>query len=145
MTQSASSALYGIDFQLASNSQGIMDFDPSMRTTTGRALLSQSLLCRLSTPRGSVIDCPNDGLDLRDLLSSGQTNGNLLAIAGSIQNEVLKDQRVSTATVNCSYVPQTATMTATIAIQSSYGPFTLVLSVSAVTVQILDANIPQAT
>jgi hypothetical protein len=142
---------FGIDFWiglapgpvgfLGSSRQLLLDGDPSLRTVTGRAILVQSLLCRQSTPRGSVIDCPNDCLDLRDYVAEGMTPTQVLSIYGTIQAELLKDQRVSQAIVNGSYSFQTSVLTLNEAITSSYGPFTLVLAVSAVTVQLLNANL----
>jgi hypothetical protein len=141
---------FGIDFWIGpapgpvgftGNPQLLLDGDPSLRTVTGRALLAQSLLCRQSTSRGSVIDCPNDCLDLRDYLGAGMTPAQVLALYGTIQAELLKDQRVTQVSVNGSYSFQTSILTLNEAITSSYGPFTLVLNVSQVTVQLLNANL----
>jgi len=144
---------YGIDFwigfvpvNLRSNAGNMqLDADPSMRTTTGRALLIQSLLCRQTTARGSVIDCPNDCLDIRNYVSDGMTTAQILQLAGTIQSELLKDQRVTSALVTGTYSFQTATLSLSEAIQSGYGPFTMVLGVSAVTVQLLNANLLSGT
>lgn len=122
-----------------------LDADPSMRTTTGRGLLVQSLLCRQTTPRGSVIDCPNDCIDLRDYVSAGMTATQIVALYGTIQTELLKDQRVVQATVTGEYSFVTAELTINEAIQSSYGPFSLVLVVSSVTVSLLNANLLAGT
>src|ERR1700691_1066598 len=90
---------YGIEFWIgfapANNATAagysILDADPAMRTTTGRQLLVQSLLCRQTTPRGSVIDCPNDCIDLRDYVAAGMTPSQIVQLYGTIQNELLKD------------------------------------------------------
>jgi hypothetical protein len=145
MTQPAGTTIqnpYGIDFWIGPNATGQLDADPSMRTTTGRGLLSQSLLCRQTTPRGSVVDCPNDCLDIRDMVSSGMTQAQITALASQIQQELLKDQRVSGAIVTATFSNATSTLTITEQIQSGYGPFTLVLAVTSLTVKILDANLP---
>lgn len=140
---------YGIEFWLgivpapgANYGNSIIDADPSMRTTTGRALLQQSLLCRLTTPLGSVIDCPNDCIDLTALVSDGMTTSQIKQVFGTVQNEVLKDQRVTAAFVTGSFNPATSTLTIAISVQSSYGPFTFTLEVSQVTVKLLNANLP---
>ena len=139
---------YGIEFWIglapgvnANAGNTILDADPSMRTTTGRALLVQSLLCRQTTPRGSVIDCPNDCLDIRGYVSAGMTAAAIMQLYGTIQTELLKDQRVHAAFVTGTYSFQTSTLTINEAIQSGYGPFTMVLNVSSVTVQLLNANL----
>lgn len=134
--------IYGTDFWIGGST---LDADPSMRLVTGRALLSQNLVCRFSTPRGSVIDCPNDCLDLRDEVSDGLTSSELNALRGKIQQEALKDQRVKTVAVTTSFNYSTSTLTVTMNVTSLYGPFALVLSVSALTVTILDANLPTSS
>jgi hypothetical protein len=133
---------YGVDFLIARNAAGQLDADPSMRTTTGRALLTQSLLSRVSTPRGSVVDCPNDCLDLRSYVSTGMTYTAILALCAQVQTELLKDQRVYSAVVNGQYNTATSTLTLPCSIQSSMGPFTFTLAVTSVTVSILNSNLP---
>lgn len=141
---------YGIEFWIGFTPQSVanhfvLDADPSMRTTTGRALLVQSLLCRQTTPRGSVIDCPNDCIDLRDYVSAGMTPLQITQMFGTIQGELLKDQRVAQATVTGTYSFQTSVLTLNEAIQSAYGPFTMTLNVSAVNVILLNANLLAGT
>ena len=143
---------YGLDFWIGfapgpnkNAGNTLLDADPSMRTVTGRALLVQSLLCRQPTPRGSVIDCPNDCINLVDYVSAGMTAAAISQLYGTIQNELRKDQRVFSATVTGSYSFQTSTLTLNEAIQSGYGPFSLVLAVSSVTVTLLNANLLAGT
>jgi hypothetical protein len=133
---------YGSDFWIGGTP---LDLDPSMRLTSGRPLLSQNLVCRFSTPRGGAIDCPNDGLDLRDLVSDGMTQSQINALQGQIQQEALKDQRVQSLTVQCSFTSATSTLTVTLNVVSLYGPFQLTLAVTSLTVAILNANLPSAT
>ena len=133
---------YGTDFWLGGPTP---DADPSIRLTTGRQLLSQSLLCRFTTPRGSVIDCPNDCLDLRNLVSKGYATGSLTALSGQIQQEALKDARVQSVSATTSFNAATNTLTVTMNLASLYGPFQLVLEIDSVTAQILNANLPSAT
>jgi hypothetical protein len=132
---------YGTDFWIGGAPNGILDGDASLRLTSGRYLLSQRLLCRLSSPRGSYIDCPNDCIDLRDSLSDGMTAAQISALGSTVRAECLKDEQVTDATVSGSFSFQTSALTLTIAIQSAYGPFTMVLLVSGVTVQLLNANL----
>ena len=134
---------YGIDFWIGFTPppHPVLDADPSMRTATGRQLLIQSLLCRQTTPRGSVIDCPNDCINLTDYVQAGMTPTAITQLYGTIQTELLKDQRVASAIVSGSYSFQTAVLTINEAIQSAYGPFSLVLGVSSVTVTLLNANL----
>lgn len=132
---------FGADFWIGGTP---LDLDPSMRTVTGRALLSQNLACRFQTPRGAAIDCPNDGMDLRELVSDGLTVSQVNALQGTIANEALKDQRVYSCTVVANFNAQTSTLAVTMSITSLYGPFQLVLAVtsSALTAKLLNANLP---
>jgi hypothetical protein len=130
---------YGTDFWIGG---ATLDADPSMRLVTGRDLLSQNLVCRFSTARGTVIDCPNDCLDLRDEISDGLTQSQLNALQGQIQQEALKDQRVQAISVTTTFDAATSTLTVVMNITSLYGPFQLVLQISDVTVQLLNANMP---
>lgn len=132
---------YGTDFWLGGTP---LDFDPSFRLATGRQLLAQSLVSRLTTGRGTAIDCPNDCLDIRDLVSDGLTISQLNSISGLVQGEVLKDQRVKTVLVTTTFSLVSSVLNMTIAVTSLYGPFSLTLAVSQVTVQILNANLPTA-
>jgi hypothetical protein len=140
---------YGIDFWIGFTPVGarsnagnsILDADPAMRTVTGRALLLQSLLCRQTMTRGSAIDCPNDGINIPDYVAVGMTPNQIMALYTTIQNELLKDQRVSQATVSGSYSFQSSSLVINEFIQSSYGPFSFTLNVSSVTVTLLNANL----
>jgi hypothetical protein len=133
---------YGVDIQTLPNpaAGGALDLDPSMTEGTGRALLAQSLLRRQSTPTGSVVDSPNDCIDLRSWISQGWTQQQMQAAAGGLKAELLKDERVLDVSVSMSYNPSTLTLTITELITSSYGPFSLTLSVNSVTVSQLTAN-----
>jgi hypothetical protein len=136
-----SSNPFGTDFAIIGAPNGALDADPAFRLQTGRALLAQRLLCRLSTPRGSVIDCPNDCIDLRDSLSDGMTVQQISQLGSSVQQELLKDQQVTAVTVSGTFTTATSVLTLTIGITSGAGPFTMVLAVSQVTVTLLNSNL----
>jgi hypothetical protein len=109
---------------------GVIDLTPDMQVATGRDVLSQSLIRRQTTPRGSVLTSPNDCIDIRAYLSKGQTRQQLQLLSQTIRQELLRDQRVTTATVAISYAVATSVTTITESILSSYGPFTLTLALS---------------
>lgn len=133
---------YGVDLQTVPNpaAGGALDLDPSMTEGTGRALLAQSLLRRQCTPTGSVIDSPNDCIDLRSWISQGWTQQQMQAAAGGLKAELLKDERVTDVQVSMSYNASTQTLLISELIQSLYGPFPLTLNVTALTVTQLTAN-----
>jgi hypothetical protein len=132
---------FGTDFWIGGAPSGILDGDPSLRVATGRGLLTQRLLCRLSAPRGSYIDCPNDCIDLRDSLSAGMTQADIADLGSEIRDEFLKEEQVTDAEVNGTFSYQTSALTLSIAVESAYGPFLMVLLVTSVTVQLLNSNL----
>lgn len=133
---------YGTDLGSFPNAaaNGVLDVDLGMSEVSGRTLLSQSLVRRLTTPTGSVVDSPNDCVDIRGWVSSGVTQAELQNIAGNLKTEIEKDERVVAATVAVAFNSATQTLTITINVQSGYGPFSLTLTVANLTVSVLLAN-----
>lgn len=111
-----------------------------MGEVSGIRLLSEALVRRLTTPRGSVIDDPNYGFDLQSLLNDDLNPNSLGPITASIQNECLKDERVYAANAFVALVPNTGVLNVVLTITTASGPFKLVLAVSAATVTILQAS-----
>ena len=132
---------FGTDFRISGAPSGILDSDAAMSLQTGRAMLAQRILCRLSTGRGSVIDCPNDCIDIRDSLSDGLTADQIAGLGANVRAELLKDEQISDCTVRSTYSFSTSALTMTIQVQSAYGPFSMVLFVTNVTVALLNANL----
>jgi len=122
---------YGSCLATLPNANGTLDLTPDMRMATGRDVLSQSLIRRQTTPRGSVLTSPNDCLDVRQLLSAGMTQSQLQALASSIRTELLRDQRVNGAQVTITVNTATGSTTIQESITSSAGPFTLTLTLTA--------------
>ncbi len=124
---------YGHDFSC------VGDLLPTLAIVSGRRTLAEAVARRLTTPRGSCIDAPNDGLDVRMWLQDDASNSDIAMYAAACDAELLKDERIlrSTTTLTLS---TSGALTATIAIVDSSGPFALVLAVSGVTVQILSVT-----
>ncbi len=116
------------------NAQGQIDLTPDMQIATGRQVIAQSLVRRQTTPRGSVLTSPNDCLDIRQMISQGVTQSQLQAYASSLRTELLRDQRVLSANVQISYDPVKNVTTITENVQTSAGPFTLTLALTANTI-----------
>jgi hypothetical protein len=128
---------FGTDLGIFPNADDVLDLDPSMLEVNGRQVVIQSIICRLSTPLGSVIDSPNDCFDLRDELSDGFTPSQIASLGPRIQNQVLRDQRIKTCTVNLDYDFAKSTLTIAMQLEDADGPFPLTLVASKVTVAIL--------
>lgn len=64
--------------------------------------LAEAVYRRITTPRGSLPDDPDYGIDIRGFLNRGTTAAEILAIAGQTRAEIEKDDRVQEAQVTVS-------------------------------------------
>lgn len=135
---SQSNLPYGTDVRTLPNAQGIVDIDASGLEGSGRNLLSDSLVSRQITPRGSYVDCPDDCVDVRGWLSSGYTPQQLSANIGTLQKELCKDPRVISCQIQATL--QNNALTLVEQFVSSYGPFTLTLQITQLTVSVLESS-----
>lgn len=109
---------------------------------TGNKNLGRALARRLSTPRGALPWDPNYGFDLRDSLNAGLTQTQLSQLRGAVSSECEKDERVLRCDADVSYNARTSSLTVGLTITTATGPFSLILLVTAVTVDLLNANLP---
>lgn len=117
----------GIDFAC------VGDISPALTATSGRRGLIESIARRLITPRGGLFYAPDYGFDTRQYLSGITASPSVIA-AGVIA-EAEKDERVDQANAVVTFIGETLNIRLEIA--DGFGPFTFVLSVSKVTVEIL--------
>jgi hypothetical protein len=118
------------------------------RTATGVELLAQAIYRRLTTPRGTLDDGDEGlvyGLDVSNFVGMVGTQRAVDALPGTVEAELLKDERLSSVTVTASVVTDSAGLsTVTLAIvaipESDLETFTLSLSVSDVTVALLGVS-----
>ncbi len=125
------SGIYGSCLATLPNANGQIDLTPDFQVATGIQVLAQSLIRRQTTPRGSVITSPNDCIDVRQFLSKGVSSQQTAALAQSIRAELLRDQRVLACSVNITLNTATGAMVIAETVQSSVGPFTLTLTLTA--------------
>lgn len=86
---------YGTDISCTDDlTEPMRDVDP-MNTEA----IAQALLRRLDCPRGRLVDDADYGLDVRGYLNKGTTTAQLNALAGAVRNELEKDDRVASITV----------------------------------------------
>jgi hypothetical protein len=107
----------------------------------GLQVLAQALMCRLTTPRGSVAGCPNDCMDIRDFLGAGISQADAQTIQSSILAEINRDARVMPqSTVRVQYNTADKSLTISLRVVCAQGPFTMTLAVSKVSVQLLNVS-----
>lgn len=141
MANTPSGPNYGTDLSVTPNANGILDIQPTLQYATGINVLVQSLICRQMCVRGTVIDAPNEGIDLRSYLRSGLTQAQLSDLPAVVQKELQRDQRVKSVTVTGNFNTETNTLTMNETITPVTGsPFSLTLAVSSVTVTLLNLS-----
>lgn len=84
-------------------------------TTTA---IAQSLLRRFLTRRGSLSSDLNYGLDLRGLLNTGLTLGQLAAIPNELELECTKDERVKSATASVEYTQASKSLRVSVSVEA---------------------------
>lgn len=113
------------------------DLHPGFALVTGRTALAQRIAMRLETPEGGLFYDPSYGAGIPQRLSSEMTTASLREIQAQVQYQCLLDEEVDAALVEVTFVAPTRTLTIRIGLVDAAGPFELVLSVSAVSVEIL--------
>lgn len=112
-----------------------LDLDPSFGLVDGYRALGEALARRIVTRRGSLIDDPQYGTDVRARLNDNLDARALAELSVAIVNEWQKDERVFLARVTCTLSAGALRIVGTV--QAATGTFRLVLAVDAVTVSLL--------
>jgi hypothetical protein len=119
----------------------ITDLSPLMAESSGRMVLIEAALRRVTTGRGMVIDSPNDGVDLNEALSDDMTTLERARIRALVESELVKDERIFSATVTRNdYDVHTKTLRMSIRLIDADGPFSLTLAINSVSVQLLEVT-----
>lgn len=114
------------------------DIDPMLRFVTGTELMGQICVRRLSCRSGSLLSNPVDNtLDARDFLNKDITERDLPRIQGQCAAAILGDQRIFKCTVVATFDTSSRTLTLNISGTGASGPFFQVVTVSAVTIELL--------
>lgn len=104
---------------------------------SGYQNLVTQLIRRLSTRRGALFYDPNYGDDIRLFMNRPITQTTLNQIAFTVKSQCELDPRVKDADVEVSYTQATISFSIKISITTFQGPFTFVLSVTALDVNLL--------
>lgn len=98
-----------------------------------RLVVAQSALRRYITPRGSIPDAPNDGLDLMAWVSRGTIADDIRALQGQMASEATKDDRVAVASAVATPSADGSRLSASVRLVPSdpkIAPFEMVVSVT---------------
>ena len=115
---------------------GGQDLSMPAYMATGNACVGEAIARRWSTGRGQLIDDPNYGYNLTDLVSDDLSPADILRAQQQAAAEALKDERVLRCSVTLT-LTVAGLLTVVAAVTTALGPFQLVLAVSATTTQIL--------
>ena len=118
----------------------VPDLSPQFSLVGGYRALGESLARRFETPRGSLWYAPDYGTDLRGRLNDTFTASSAAALANDIEAEAEKDQRVLTARATVAFNAQTSSLAVALVVTTAQGPFRLILSVTNLTVQLLQVQ-----
>lgn len=115
----------------------VSDLPKKWSFASGFKVVANSIARALTTPNGAADWAPGRGFDVRLLLKLGATPAQVAQAEHYITAECEADERVSSAEVSIAFVSSTGIATITIALVTTSGPFTLILQVSDLTVEIL--------
>ena len=128
---------YGTD--ISTITAGTVDLDPYFRVVSGSESVLHALVKRLTTPYGGLLDDEDYGFDLTGLVNGSVSPSDLSSARALIEAQCLQDERVIDATVELSV----ASGVLTCRVQGTLfndKTFRLVLGVSAVSVEVLEAG-----
>jgi phage baseplate assembly protein W len=106
----------------------------------GNQVVAESLLRIWTTSPGDLIDDPDYGENLQDLLSDDVSTADLAYAQQKAGVAATRDQRVLSCQVQLALNPQTQNLAVNAQVVTAQGPFTLVASVSAITVALLQVS-----
>lgn len=122
----------------------------SMRTgrfASGVRLVGEAAFRRLTTPRGTLLGGPDEqnyGFDISSKVGTTTTRGAVAALPGQIRAELLKDERITDVEVSVTATKGAAgadELAVVITASTHEGPFTLKLSVSELTVDLVGLTV----
>jgi hypothetical protein len=113
----------------------VTDLDPSFRLVSGQQTTGQAVARRLITERGTLLDDPNYGTDLRKYLGEPKSASVLARCSSDAEREALQDERVESAAAESTYVGDD--LKVSVELTTAEGAFELVLGINAVSATLL--------
>lgn len=124
---------------LGSDLSCVFDCTPDMAEVSGRKCLAQAIARRYITPRGRLIYDPNYGFDLTQFVNDDLAPVDIARLQSNAESEADKDERVLASKVTATLGSE-GVLIVVVSLTDSSGPFTFVLSVNQVTVEILSVK-----
>lgn len=110
---------------------------PTFDLVSGREALVQAVLRRYQTRRGTLVDDPNYGLDVRAWIGKRLSSTQIFAWQQELASEAAKDERVISARARLTFDTTSEFFRFTLAVETAEGPFTLTVAVTELTVDLL--------
>lgn len=117
----------------------VTDLDPMFRLVSGPTAVAQRHARRFQTPTGQLLEHAEYGYDVRNLLNASSGATTLYRLKSIIEQQMLRDDETEAAEVDVTFVESTNKLTLHVKGQTAQGPFSLVLGVDDLTVDILEA------
>lgn len=105
---------------------------------TGFQCVAEAILRRWTTSPGELVDDPDCGFNLSDLISDDLSPMDIARASQRAAVEAQKDERVSSAVCTLTFLDGVVTVSASIGTGS--GPFRMVASVSAASTQLVSVS-----
>lgn len=112
---------------------------------SGRRVVLEAVLKRLSTARGMLWAHPDYGLDLRSYIGEQVTDATLAQLRNDVQSEVEKDERVLGAESSVTWNAAASTLYIEMTLYDSNGPFSLTLQVTQLSVDLIATDVTSTT
>ena len=133
MTTSAPQA---INFGTCWGTPNGQDLSMPSYMASGNLAVAEAILRRWTTSRGQLIDDPNYGFNVTDLVSDDLDKKDVAYAQQQLAQECEKDERVRSASVAV-VLTAVGLLTISATVTTAAGPFRLVAAVSAVSVSLL--------
>ncbi len=125
---------YGIDVSTFVDG----DLDPYFRPLSGARAVAEAVVRRWTTPGGGLFFDLSFGIDVREHVSQAMSPPALFAFGSQLAAQAEEDERVHSALLDVSFDPMAKGLHVRAEIRTARGPFTLVVSVDRLTVEILE-------
>ena len=111
--------------------------DLQFNLVSGTRNVALALARRLTTPKGSLWYATGYGFDLNDYINADVTSDTLNKIRQGVVEQCKQDERVDSVNCQVTWSPSTKTIVVAISCTSSKGPFSLVMGIGSVSVDVL--------